>query len=108
MRHLLLALGVIAVITGCSQATAQELFGVESLGEKCLVLTCFYECQAAPGPTTFTFWNELTTLQLANISDRPIDVAVTFFDGQAHPVATTSFSLQKEKHANLHACETVA
>ena len=69
MRHLLLALGVIAVITGCSQATAQELFGVESLGEKCLVLTCFYECQAAPGPTTFTFWNELTTLQLANISD---------------------------------------
>jgi hypothetical protein len=75
-RRLLLS-AAMAVLTLVSGSVVAQ---VESLGERSLVFTGFYECKDGPLPD---YWLEVTSLMLVNPANRPMQAVVVLLR-QAH------------------------
>ncbi|NOQ13764.1 MAG: hypothetical protein GQ583_04690 [Methyloprofundus sp.] len=100
--NVLLTDTVINSTTTVSEKDPSQPKGVS--GERGLVLSCFYECK--PGATPET-WSEVTSLMLANQSNRLISTKIAFFNGNHNMIAQTNLLLPGRDLDELNVCRTL-
>lgn len=104
-RILFLAAGLLSFGMFCGQAGAQV--DIASLGEQSLVFSCFYECKAGPVVQGIPTWQEVTTLMLANQSNRQIGAALVFLNGNERIIAASGVTLTPEDLDEVNVCRTL-
>jgi hypothetical protein len=99
-RRLLLS-AAMAVLTLVSGSVVAQ---VESLGERSLVFTGFYECKDGPLPD---YWLEVTSLMLVNPANRPMQAVVVLLNGNEQMIAVTETEMSSEDLDEINICRTL-
>jgi hypothetical protein len=107
MNRQLLSIGFAAATAFCGEAIAQQAQFVQSLGELSSVFSCFYECKPGPLVNNVATWQEVTTLKLANQSNRFMVASILLLDGNQRIRARTATSLSGEDLDEVNVCRTL-
>ena len=103
LRALIMSLGLVAAAGFSGQIFAQQV----SLGEASSVFSCFYECKPGPIVQGVPTRQEVTSIVLANQSNRDILAQIVFLDSNQNIIAWAVQPLSGEDLDEFNVCSTL-